>query len=79
MRKALALLVVLGLVVVFGGMALAGEFGTCNYQSHAKQVMADKADAPKPAATKSTLQADSNKLVLAQTDKETPSGPEKKK
>ena len=68
MRRVLALGMVLGLVVVFGGMAFAGEFGGCSYGSHlntAKQ----KANTATPVATKSQPTVEAGKVLLAQQDK----------
>lgn len=69
MRRIAVLIVAVGMVVVFGGVALAGGFGECGYGSHVNQAATDKADPSKAVATQPTEKADANKLALAQTDK----------
>jgi hypothetical protein len=67
MRRVLALMVALSLMMVFGGVAFAGGgFGECSYSTHAKQVAADKTDTAKPVATQKAPETDADKLVLAQ-------------
>ena len=78
MRRIMALFVAVGVVVVFGGVVLAGGFGECGYGSH-NQAAADKADTSKIAATQPPEKADADKLALAQTDKAVKPAPETKK
>ena len=70
MRRIVALLIALGMIVVFSGAALAGDgSGSCQYSSHLTQANAEKADAAKTAATKTPLKEQAEKLILAQKDK----------
>jgi len=75
MRRIAALIVAVGMVVVFGGVALAGGFGECSYNQAAK----DKAEASKNVATNAPEKADADKVVIAQTDKPAQPAPEAKK
>jgi hypothetical protein len=68
MRRVVVLIIAVGLVVVFGGMALAGNFGECGSGSHVNQA-ADKADTSKTVATQPSEKADADKVVVVQTDK----------
>lgn len=67
MQRVVALVLTLGLVVVLSGVALAGE--ACSYNLQAGQTTVDKADAEKPAVAKSTDKMDTDKVVVAQTEK----------
>lgn len=81
MKKISILVMALALVVAFSGMVLAGgDFGMCDYSSHAKQATSDKADTTKDVASKSSSRIDTSKLALAQ-ESEQPSkaAPETKK
>jgi hypothetical protein len=69
MRRIVALLVVLAVVVVFSGVSLAGGFGFCDSSSHVNQAQTDKVDAAKPVAKATTPKAEAEKLALAQTNK----------
>ena len=79
MRRIVVLIVAVGMVVVFGGVALAGGFGECGYGSQANQAAVDKADTSKTVATQPTGKADTDKLALAQPDKVVKPAPETKK
>ena len=77
MQRVVALVLTLGLVVVFSGVALAGE--TCSYNLQAGQTTVDKADAGQSVATKSTDKIDADKVVVAQTEKSNKPASEPKK
>jgi hypothetical protein len=65
--------VAVGMVVTFGGVALAGGFGECSSGSH-NQAVIDKTDA-KPVAIKAPEKpekADADKVVIAQTADKSP-------
>jgi hypothetical protein len=66
MKKIGILMMVLALVVAFSGLALAGDFGMCDYSTQAKKVAADKANTTKNVASKSSPNIDTGKLTLAQ-------------
>jgi hypothetical protein len=68
MRRLFALILALGMFVVFSGVALADGSGMCSY-SAPTQASTEKTDAAKPVATKSTDKIDADKLLLAQTEK----------
>ncbi|MGQ4808700.1 hypothetical protein NKDENANG_02088 [Candidatus Entotheonellaceae bacterium PAL068K] len=70
MKRAVALVVALGMVAVFSGVALAGGgFGECSYSSHTSQAARDKVDTSKPVATQVLPKAETDKLIFAKTDK----------
>jgi hypothetical protein len=69
MRNAIALVMALGLVIVFSGAVLADGFGTCNYSSHVNQAAADKAGISKTVTTKVVPKADADKRILTHTAK----------
>ncbi len=69
MRKTITMLVALALLGGFGGLAMAGDAGLCEY-SHKKQQADVKTDKTKPVASK-TDKADS-KLAVAVADKTQP-------
>ena len=79
MRRIVVLIVAVGMVVVFGGVALAGNSGECSSGSHVNQAMTDKADTSKTVATQPLGKVDADKVVLVQTDKVVKSAPETKK
>lgn len=79
MRKMIAVFVVLGMCVLWGGLAFAGGLGACDYSKHVNQAKADKADVEKNVATKSAPQTDAEKLFLVQADKMRQAVPAKKK
>jgi hypothetical protein len=68
MRRIFALILALGMLVVFSGVALAGGSGMCSY-SEQTQASTDKTDAAKPVATKSTDKVEADKLLLAHIEK----------
>lgn len=76
MQRIVALVLTLGMVV-FSGVALAGEM--CSYNLQAGRTTVDKADAEKPVATKSTDKIDADKVVVAQTAKPSQPAAEPKK
>lgn len=78
MRRIVALIVAVGVVVVFGGVALAGGSGECSYSSY-NQAATDKAEASKAVATKAPDKANVDKLVIAQTNKPSQPTPAEKK
>lgn len=63
-----ALFVVLGLVAVFGGVALAGGDG-CGVKTHATQAGVDKVDSTQQPAVSVQDKAEADKVIVAQTDK----------
>lgn len=69
MRRIVALMVALAVVIVFSGVALAGGFGFCDSSSQVNQAQTDKADTAKPVAKTTTPKAEAEKLVLVQTNK----------
>jgi hypothetical protein len=71
-KKALALLVALGVLVAFSGLAFADCAG------HVNQAQIDKSDATKTVATKSTPKAQLDKLLLAKSDRPDKPASEKK-
>jgi hypothetical protein len=77
MQRIVALVLTLGMVVVFSGVALAD--GMCSSNLQAGQTTVDKANAEKPVATKSTDKTDADKLVVAQTAKPNQPASEPKK
>jgi hypothetical protein len=79
MRRIVVLIVAVGMVVVFGGVALAGNLGECSSGSHVNQAVTDKADASKTVETQAPEKVDANKVVLVQTDKMVKIAPETKK
>lgn len=78
MRKVMALFVVLGLCMVWGGLAFAGDLGTCDYSKHVNQAKADKADVERKEATQPASQTAAEKLFLVQADKMHKAVPAKK-
>jgi hypothetical protein len=71
-KKALALLVALGGLVAFSGMAFA------NCAGHVNQAQIDQSEAPKTVATKPTPKAQLDKLLLAKSDRPDQPASEKK-
>ena len=70
MKRAVTLVVALSMVAVFSGVALAGGgFGGCSYSSYTSQAAVDKVDTSKPVATQVLPKAETDKLILAKTDK----------
>ena len=69
MRKILALGVMLAVVMMFSGVALAGDFGSCDYSARVNQAQTDKANTVKPVAKEATPKTEANQLVLVQTVK----------
>lgn len=67
MRRVVTLMLALGMMVVFSGVALAD--GMCSYGSHPTQASGEKTDAAKPVAAQPSEKIDADKLVLAQTEK----------
>ena len=78
MKRIMALIVAAGMVMVIGGVAFAGGDGACSYGSH-NQAATDKTDASKNVAVKASEKADSDKVVIAQTEKPAQPTPEVKK
>ena len=78
MQRIMTLIVAASMVMVFGGVAFAGGDGTCSYGSH-NQAATDKTDASKNVAVKASEKTDSDKVVIAQTDKPAQPAPEVKK
>ncbi len=76
MKRMAALVVALGMVVVFSGVALAGGggFGECSYSSRVNQAAVDKVDTSKPVATQVLPKAAPDKPLFAKTNK--PNQPE---
>jgi hypothetical protein len=79
MQRVFAVILAVGMLVVFSGTTFAGESGMCSYGSPAGQASADKTDATKPVATKSTDKIDTDKLVLVQTQQSNKPASEPKK
>jgi hypothetical protein len=79
MRRIVVLLVAVGMVVVFGGVALAGNLGECSSGSHVNQATIDKSDTSKMMATQPSGKVDADKVVLVQTDTVVKPAPETKK
>jgi hypothetical protein len=79
MRRIVGLLVAVGMVVVFGGVALAGNDGACSPGSHVNQAVTDKADTSKTVATQPPEKVDADKVVLVQTNQVVKPSPETKK
>jgi hypothetical protein len=79
MRRIVVLIIAVGMVVVFGGVALAGNGGECSFGSHVNQAATDKADTSKTVATQPLEKADANKVVMVQTEKLVKPAPETKK
>jgi hypothetical protein len=77
MQRVVALVLTLGMMVVFSGVALAGEM--CSYNLQAGQTTGEKAETGKPVATKSTDKIDADKVVVAQTEKSNQPASEPKK
>jgi hypothetical protein len=78
MRRIVAFIVAVGMVVVFGGVALAGG-GDCSFSTRT-HAATDKADASKNVATKAPEKADADKVAAAQPiDKSAQPAPETKK
>jgi hypothetical protein len=67
MQRIAALLMALGLVVVFSGVTLAGD--GCGYKTQATQAGMDKADSTQQPAVAAAEKADSDKTIVARTDK----------
>jgi hypothetical protein len=61
----MALFMVFGLCLVWGGVAFAGDAGMCDYSKHVNQAKAEKADTKQKEATQSATE----KLFLVQADK----------
>jgi hypothetical protein len=68
MRRILALGVMLTVVMMFSGAALAGDFGSCDSRAHVNQAQTDKATTVKPVA-EATPKIEADQLVLVQTVK----------
>jgi hypothetical protein len=66
MQRIVALVLTLGMVV-FSGVALAGEM--CSYNLQAGQTTVEKADTGKPVAAKPADKVDADKVAVAQTEK----------
>jgi hypothetical protein len=79
MRRIVVLIVAVGMVVVFGGVALAGSFGECGPGSQVNQATTDKADTSQPVATQPQEKVDTNKVVLVQTNRMVRPAPETNK
>ena len=79
MQRIFAFILAVGMVVLFSAVTFAGGSGMCSYSSQAGQASADKTDAAKPVATKSTDKVDTDKLVLVHTEKSNKSATEPKK
>jgi hypothetical protein len=79
MRRIVILLVAVGMVGVFGGVALAGNGGECSPGSYVNQAATDKADSSKTVTTQLPEKADADKAVLVQKDRVVKSAPEAKK
>jgi hypothetical protein len=69
MRRILALGVMLTVVMMFSGAALAGDFGSCDSRAHVNQAQTDKATTVKPVAKEATPKIEADQLVLVQTVK----------
>ena len=79
MQRIFAFILAVGMLVIFSGVTFADGFGMCSYSSQAGQASADKTDAAKPVATKSTDKVDTDKLVLVHTEKSDKPASEPKK
>lgn len=79
MQRIFVFILAMGMLVVFSGVTFADGFGMCSYGSQAGQASADKTDAAKPVATKSTDKVDTDKLVLVHTEKSNKPASEPKK
>jgi hypothetical protein len=79
MQRVLAFILVLGMFVVFSSVTFADGSGMCSYGSHTGQASADKTDATRSIATKSTDKINSDKLVVVQIQKSTKPTSEPKK
>jgi hypothetical protein len=79
MQRVLAFILAVGMLVVCSGVTFAGESGMCSYSSQTGQASADKTEATKSIATKSTDKVDSDKLVVVQIQKSTKPTSEPKK
>jgi hypothetical protein len=77
-KRIVALFLALGLVAVFGGVALAGGDG-CGAKTHATQAGIDKIDSTQQSAVSVQDKAEADKVVVAQTDKAGKPAPETKK
>lgn len=78
MKQIVALLAVFGLIIVSGGVALAGGDG-CGAKTHATQAGVDKVDSTQQPAVAIQDKAEADKVVIAQTDKAGKLAPETKK
>jgi hypothetical protein len=68
MRKIVALMMALAVVMVFSSVVLAGGFGFCDSSSQVNQAQTDKAETTKPVAKSTTPKAEADTLVVAQTN-----------
>lgn len=68
MKHVLTLGMVLSMVLVYSGIALAGDM--CSYSAQAQKVVAEKAATAPTAATKTTPPTDPEKLRVAQTEQQ---------